>query len=64
MACVILGWGVKLYTAMTASALMFLMIATSVEKTSDLMRRPNTRIPLHSLIHRGTSSVCFLSSPS
>lgn len=54
MACVIAGWGVKGYTAMTASALMFLIMATSVENTSDLMRRPKMRMPLHSLMQRGT----------
>ena len=54
MAWVIAGWGVKGYTAMTASALMFLIMATSVENTSDLMRRPKMRMPLHSLMQRGT----------
>ena len=53
MAWEITGWGVKGYTAMMASALMFLMMATSVEKARDLMRRPNTRMPLHSLTQVG-----------
>ena len=64
IACVMLGCGVKGYTAITASALMFLMMATSVENTSDLMRRPNTRMPLHSLMHRGTDRVCLRRLPS
>jgi len=54
MAWEITGWGVKGYTAMMASALMFFMMATSVEKASDLMRRPKIRMPLHSLIHWGS----------
>ena len=43
---VIIGCGVKGYTAMTASALQFLMIATSVEKIKDRIKRPKTRIPV------------------
>ena len=38
---------------MMASELIFLMMATSVEKARDLMRRPNTRMPLHSLTQWG-----------
>ena len=64
MACVIAGWGVKGYTAIIASALIFLIMATSVLNTSDLIRRPNTRMPLHSLMQRGTDSVCLRRFPS
>ncbi len=42
--------------AMMASALMFLMMATSVEKARDLIRRPKMRMPLHSLIQAGSIS--------
>ena len=38
--------GVKGYTAKTASASQFRMIARSVVKTSDLMRRPLITMPL------------------
>jgi len=47
-----------------ASALMFLIMATSVLNTSDLMRRPNTRMPLHLLMQWGTVSACLRSVPS
>ena len=40
------GCGVKGYTASTASALQLRMIAMSVVKTSDFMRRPLITIPL------------------
>ena len=56
---------------MMASAFTFLMMATSVEKTRDLILRPNTRMPLHSLMQWGMvsrwlrrvplySGICFI----
>ena len=42
---------------MTASALQLAMVATSVEKTKDLSVLPKMRMPLHSLMHSGTSSM-------
>ena len=41
---------------MMASPLTFLMMATSVVNTRDLMRRPKMRMPLHSEIQWGTAS--------
>ena len=48
---------------MTASALQLAMVATSVEKMKDLIVRPKIRIPLHSLMHSGTSSIWLRSFP-
>ena len=62
--CVIIGWGVNGYTAITASAFTFFIIAKSVEKTRDLIRFPKIVIPLHSLITSGTRKNDFLSVPS
>ena len=46
IASAIICWGVKGYTASTASALQLRMMAISVEKIKDLMRRPIITIPL------------------
>ena len=40
------------------------MMLRSVEKTSDLMRFPNTMMPLHSSITLGTRSANWRSVPS
>ena len=63
-ACVMIGCGVNGYTAMTASALTLRMMARSVENTSDLIRFPNTTMPLHSWITDGTRSANCRSVPS
>ena len=47
-----------------ASALMLRMMATSVVKASDLIRRPNTRMPEHSAMHRGTVILWLRRVPS
>ena len=47
-----------------ASALMFLMMATSVEKARDLMRRPKMRMPLHSLTQAGHGQGVTAQRPS
>ena len=62
--CVMSGCGVNGCTAKTASALMFLIIARSVEKTSDFILLPKTKMPLHSLITSGTFIIDFLKVPS
>ena len=49
--------------AMIASALMFLMMAASVEKAIDLMRFPKMRMPLHSLMQCGSVSPWLRSVP-
>ena len=48
---------------MIASALMFLMMAASVEKAIDLMRFPKMRMPLHSLMQCGSVSPWLRSVP-
>jgi len=46
-ACVMMGCGVKGYTAITASALQLRMTATSVEKTMLFILLPKMTMPLH-----------------
>ena len=48
---------------MTASALIFLMMARSVEKTSERIFFPNTMIPLHCHVTSGTRSAVWRSVP-
>ena len=63
MALAMRGCGVNGYTANTASALQLLMMAISVENSSDLMRRPITTMPLARKIASGTVTMCLRSSP-
>ena len=49
---------------MMASALMLRMMATSVVKASDLIRRPNTRIPEHSEMQVGIIIIWLRNVPS
>ena len=51
-------WGVKGYTASTASALQLRMMAISVVNTSVLIRRLLMRMPLAARASLGTSSRC------
>ncbi len=55
IAWVMTGCGVKGYTAITASALVFLIIATSVVNTMDFILFPKIIIPLASLMTKGSS---------